>query len=101
MCKRYAIYRVDPRLPSDVRPPISKELVFSPHGEEMRSHPGVAVQRALPMGRPTVSVTHDTRCSRDAGWACYEQEQHGGAGEDLIGRVVAVQRHRAVLRLAG
>ena len=60
------------RLPYDVHPPISKELVFSPHGEEMRSHPGVAAQRALPLGRPTVSVTHDTRCSRDAGWACYE-----------------------------
>jgi len=101
MCKRYAIYRVDPRLPYDVRPPISKELVFSPHGEEMRSHPGVAAQRALPLGRPTVSVTHDTRCSGDAGWDCYEQGRHGGAGEDLIGRVVAVQRHRAVLRLAG
>jgi hypothetical protein len=30
-------------------PAISKELVFSPHGEAMRSHPGVAAQRALPL----------------------------------------------------
>jgi len=66
ICKRYAIYRVDTRLPYDIRQPISKELVFSPYGEEMRSHPGVAGQRALPLEWHMVSVAHDTQCSADA-----------------------------------
>src|SRR4030095_4200244 len=72
ICKGYAIYCVNPRLPYHGLTPISKELVFSPHGEQMKSHPGVAAHRALPLKWPTVSVTHDTRCSTDAGWACYE-----------------------------
>ena len=38
----------------------------------MRSYPGVVAQRALPLKEPRVSVIHDTRCSLDAGWACYE-----------------------------
>jgi hypothetical protein len=84
-----------PRWPYDVRLPISKELVFSPHGEEMRSHSGVAAQRAPPLEWPMVSVIHDTCCS------IYEAGRHGDAGEDLVGRAVALQRHRAVWRLAG
>jgi len=72
ICKGYAIYRVNSQLPYHGLRPISKELVFSLPEEEMRSHPGVAAQRALPLKWPMVSVTHDTRGSTDAGWACYE-----------------------------
>jgi len=42
ICKGYAIYCVNSRWPYHGLPPISKELVFSPHREAMRSHPGVA-----------------------------------------------------------
>lgn len=38
----------------------------------MRSHPGVTTQRASRLEELTVSVMHDTRCSPDAGWTCYE-----------------------------
>jgi len=38
----------------------------------MRSHPGVATQPVSRLEEPTVSVMHDTHCSLDAGWACYE-----------------------------
>jgi hypothetical protein len=53
-----------------VRMPMPRAVVFSPRGAGIRSHPGVAAQRAPLMGRCTVSVAHDTDCSLDAGWAC-------------------------------
>src|SRR5437016_4576726 len=61
-----------PRRSHYVRMPMPQGLVFSPHGVESRSHPGVAAQGAPLRGRCTMSVVHDTHCSRDAGWACYE-----------------------------